>query len=163
MAESFSWWALLRSHEERRCSNLGPTQSRISPSLLGNTKTRDVSRVGCRGHSRSAPERDLLSFGSVCGSLLSHSFRAETQAQISETHSRVYKLKYTLKKTLTSVADLCLHLRPDSSLGLVACSSFTRELASKRTPAMRLEGRTSCVVKSFSSRSFFILSPLWKP
>ena len=25
---------LVRSHEERRCSNLGPTQSRISPSIL---------------------------------------------------------------------------------------------------------------------------------
>ena len=25
---------LVRSHEERRCSNLGPTQSRISPNVL---------------------------------------------------------------------------------------------------------------------------------
>jgi len=25
---------LMRSHEERRCSNLGPTRSRISPSIL---------------------------------------------------------------------------------------------------------------------------------
>jgi len=31
---SESCQALVRSHEERRCSILGPTQSRISPSIL---------------------------------------------------------------------------------------------------------------------------------
>ena len=30
----------MRSHEERRCSILGPTQSRISPGMLSYTKIR---------------------------------------------------------------------------------------------------------------------------
>ena len=37
-----------RSHVERRCSHLGLTQSRISPSMLQYTKKRGRSRVGSR-------------------------------------------------------------------------------------------------------------------
>ena len=32
----------VRSREERRCSNLGPTQSRMSPSILEHTKKKVV-------------------------------------------------------------------------------------------------------------------------
>ena len=33
---------VVKSHEERRCSILGPTQSRISPSILKYTKNESV-------------------------------------------------------------------------------------------------------------------------
>jgi len=34
-------WRLVKSHEKRRCHNLGPTQSRISPSILLYTEMND--------------------------------------------------------------------------------------------------------------------------
>ena len=42
--ETQGW--LLRSHEDRRCSILGPTESRISPSILSYTKIHSLSAEG---------------------------------------------------------------------------------------------------------------------
>ena len=40
-----SWRPLMRSHVERRCSILGPTQSRISPSMLQYTRISAATAV----------------------------------------------------------------------------------------------------------------------